>query len=46
MKDGSEVLFQETSGSIGTTRYILEKQIDLTQVDHILLMDGTKLKAP
>ena len=46
MKDGSKVLFQETSGSTGTTRYILEKQIDLTQVDHILLMDGTKLEAP
>ena len=45
LKDGSRVQLQETSGSTGITRYILEKRIDLTQVDHILLMDGSELKA-
>ena len=46
MKDGSKIQLQENSGSPGITRYTLEEVIDLREVDHILLMDGTKLEAP
>ena len=46
MKDGSRVKFQETSGSIGITKFRLEEIIDLSQVDHILLMDESALEVP
>lgn len=46
MKDGSRVEFQSTSGSLGITRYMLETSIDMDQVDHVILMDGTKLEVP
>ena len=46
MKDGSRVKFQETSGSIGITKFRLEEIIDLSQVDYVQLADGTRLEAP
>ena len=46
MKDGTRVEFQVTGGSPGVTWYVMETAIDVEQVDHVLLMDGTKLLAP
>lgn len=46
MKDGSRIRFQATGGSVGETRYTMEKPVDMDQVDHVLLGDGTKLFAP
>lgn len=46
MKDGSRVEFQVTGGNPGVTWYVMEQSIDVGQVDHVILMDGTKLDVP
>lgn len=46
MKDGSKIQLYSSSGTVGTQYLTAEKNIDLEQVDHILLADGTKLAAP
>lgn len=46
MKDGTHVQFQSSGGTPGLTWYVMEKSIDVDQVDHIVLMDGTKLMVP
>lgn len=46
MKDGSQVQLQVTGGNTGITWYVLEKTIDVDQVDHVILMDGTRLEVP
>ena len=46
MKDGSRIELKSTGGNPGVTWYTLESTIDVDHVDHILLMDGTKLPVP
>lgn len=46
MKDGSRVGLQPTGSSTGVTWYDLETDIDVDQVDHVILMDGTRLETP
>lgn len=45
MKDGSKIQLYSSSGAVGVQHLTPEKTIDLEQVDHILLADGTKLHA-
>ena len=45
MKDGSKIQLYSSSGAVGVQHLTPEKAIDLEQVDHILLADGTKLHA-
>lgn len=45
MKDGSKIQLYSSSGAVGAQHLTPEKTIDLEQVDHILLADGTKLHA-
>lgn len=45
MKDGSKIQLYSSSGAVGVQHLTSEKTIDLEQVDHILLADGTKLHA-
>lgn len=46
MKDGSSVLLYGESAGNGASRLAAASEIDLSQVDYILLVDGTKLMAP
>ena len=46
MKDGSSVLLYGKSTGNGASQLAASSTIDLTQVDYILLMDGTKLYVP
>lgn len=46
MKDGSKIAFQSTGGNPGVTWYVMESHVNVDEVDHILLMDGTKLMLP
>lgn len=46
MKDGSSVLLYGKSTGNGASQLTASSKIDLTQVDYILLADGTKLFAP
>lgn len=46
MKDGSQVKLQPSSGCPGEQNLNAERPIDLDNVDHVLLMDGTKLTKP
>lgn len=45
MKDGSKIQLYSSGGAVGVQYLTPEKNIDLEQVDHILLADGTKLFA-
>lgn len=45
MKDGSKIQLYSSGGAVGVQHLTTEKTIDLEQVDHILLADGTKLHA-
>lgn len=45
MKDGSKIQLYSSGGAVGVQYLTPEKNIDLDQVDHILLADGTKLFA-
>ena len=45
MKDGSKIQLNSSGGAVGVQYLTPEKTIDLEQVDHILLADGTKLFA-
>ena len=45
MKDGSKIQLYSSGGAVGVQHLTPEKTIDLEQVDHILLADGTKLHA-
>ena len=45
MKDGSKIQLYSSGGAVGVQHLTPEKSIDLEQVDHILLADGTKLHA-
>jgi len=46
MKDGSRIRLQSTGGSTGVTWYTMESHVNVDEVDHILLMDGSRLTAP
>lgn len=46
MKDGSKIQLYSSSGAVGVQHLTPEKTIDLEQVDHILLADGTTLVVP
>ena len=46
MKDGSQVAFYSDSAGSGIQNLQTDTPIDLTQVDHLLLPDGTKLTMP
>ena len=46
MKDGTTIQLNETLSSVESTLYRAEAVIDLDQVDHVLLVDGTKLQMP
>ena len=46
MKDGSSVLLYGKATGNGASQLTASSTIDLTQVDYILLMDGSKLSAP
>ena len=46
MKDGSKIQLYSSGGSAGTQHMEPERYIELNQVDHILLSDGTKLSIP
>ena len=46
MKDGTRVELQPDWGTIGLQQFTAESPIVLSQVDHILLPDGTKIPAP
>ena len=45
MKDGAKIQLYSSGGAVGVQYLTPEKAIDLEQVDHILLADGTKLFA-
>lgn len=46
MKDGTKIAFQSTGGNPGVTWYVMESHVNVDELDHILLMDGTKLMNP
>ena len=46
MKDGSKIQLYSSSCAVGVQHLTPEKTIDLEQVDHILLADGTTLVVP
>ncbi|MBO4938906.1 MAG: hypothetical protein J6C98_07915 [Oscillospiraceae bacterium] len=46
MKDGSKIQLYSSGGAVGVQYLTPEKIIDLEQVDHILLADGTSLFVP
>lgn len=46
MKDGSEVKMHPSSQTINVQIYLLEEPVDLDEVDHVRLADGTKLEIP
>ena len=46
MKDGNRIKFQPTGGNPGITWYVMEDHVNVDEVDHVVLMDGTKLMLP
>lgn len=46
MKDGSEANLQFRSQSTRWQTYLLEEPVDLDEVDHVRLADGTRLEIP
>ena len=43
MKDGSKIQLYSSGGAVGVQYLKPEMTIDLEQVDHVILADGTKL---
>lgn len=46
MKDGRQIAFQSAGAIPGGTCYIMESHVNVDEVDHVLLADGTKLMVP
>ena len=46
MKNGSKIQLYSSGGAVGVHYLSPEKNIDLAQVDHVILADGTKLFIP
>ena len=46
MKDGTEIPFVSVGGGTGNTWYIMESHVNVDEVDHVVLMDGTRLEVP
>lgn len=46
MQDGNRIEIQGSGAHTGKAYFQMETPIDVTQVDHVLLPDGTKLMAP
>lgn len=46
MKDGSQIAFQTIGALPGGTFCTMENHVNIDEVDHILLPDGTKLASP
>lgn len=46
MRDGAEVKLNQRSQSGENQIFLLEQPIDLDEVDHVLLADGTRLEIP
>lgn len=46
MQDGNRIEIQGSGAHTGKAYFKMETPIDVTQVDHVLLPDGTKLMAP